>query len=225
MREARRVKPIIAVIDCNAASAAYWLASQANEIVMTPSSQVGSVGVFCLHVDASQALDRAGIRPTYIFAGQYKVEGNSEEPLADSALQHLQSVVDRTHDQFISDIVMGRARGLTTERVRKHFGEGRMVSAEEAITRGMADRLFPTLDLALNYAASYPSRLALKADLDHVDGVLFDAGDRQAIDRISKRAAAFSTAPVVGEIRLADSAQLQADRDYADCATRIAERL
>jgi len=79
----------------------------------------------------------------------------------------MQSVVDRTHDQFVADIVAGRGRGLTADRVKKTFGGGRMVTAEDAVRRGMADRLFPTLDLALNYAPSYASRLALKADLDY----------------------------------------------------------
>jgi len=64
--------------------------------------------------------------------------------------------------------VAGRGRGLTADRVKKTFGGGRMVTAEDAVRRGMVDRLFPTLDLALNYAPSYASRLALKADLDRM---------------------------------------------------------
>jgi signal peptide peptidase SppA len=224
LRQARQVKPIVALIDCRAASACFWLAAQANEIIVTPSSSVGSVGVWVLHIDERQALERAGIRPTFIFAGKYKVEGNPAEALGDAALQHMQSVVDRTHDQFVSDIVAGRGRGLTAERVKKSFGEGRMVSAEDAIRRGMADRLFPTLDLALNHAASYASRVALRADLDHMDDVLFDAGDRTAITRISERAAAFNTAPVAGELRPALEAQRIADADYMSTRIRIAER-
>jgi hypothetical protein len=97
------------------------------------------------------------------------------------------------------------------------------VSAEDAIRRGMVDRFFPTTELAVNYTASYASRLALKADLDYMDNVLFGAGDRDAIDRISSRAAAFHTEPVAGELR--ESARVKADRDYVKYDLRIAERL
>jgi ClpP class serine protease len=58
---------------------------------MTPSSEVGSVGCVVLHIDQSQALEQAGIRPTFIHSGRYKVEGNSLEPLGDAALQRIQT--------------------------------------------------------------------------------------------------------------------------------------
>jgi hypothetical protein len=54
-------------------------------------------------------------QPTFIFAGQYKVEGNELEPLADTALQHIQAEVNAVHDTFVKDIVAGRGRGLTAD--------------------------------------------------------------------------------------------------------------
>ncbi|CAN5850695.1 hypothetical protein BH18ACI5_BH18ACI5_04420 [soil metagenome] len=75
LRQARRVKPIVACVDCVCGSAAYWLAAQATEIVATPSGQVGSVGCYYLHADQSQLLANVGIRPTFIHAGRFKVEG------------------------------------------------------------------------------------------------------------------------------------------------------
>ena len=76
--------------------------------------------------------------------GKDRVEGNSTEPLSDEALRHFQKEVDAAHDTFIADIVRGRGRGLTADRVRKGFGEGRMVDASGAMRRGMVDRRFPT---------------------------------------------------------------------------------
>ena len=64
--------------------------------------------------------------------------------------------------------------------------------------------------------------LSLKADLDRMDMLLFDAGDFKAFERISSRAAAFHAEPVAGESR--ESARVKADRDYMDAAIRIAER-
>jgi signal peptide peptidase SppA len=229
LRQGRQVKPLVAVIDCCAASACYWLASQADEIILTSSSEVGSVGCVVLHVDQSQALEQAGIRPTFIHSGKYKVEANSLEALGDAALQHIQTEVDRVHDLFVADIVTGRKRGLTAERVKKTFGEGRMIySAEDAIRRGMADRLFPTSDAALNYAVSYASRVAIRADLDYIDSKLLDAGDLSAAYRISDRAAAFHTAAAEGELRVLDAElerQRAADVAYIDAAIRRCERL
>jgi signal peptide peptidase SppA len=83
--EGRRQKPITAVCNSMACSAAYWLASAASEVVCTPSGQCGSIGVYMLHQDESEALKKEGIKITVIKAGKYKTEGNPSEPLSDEA--------------------------------------------------------------------------------------------------------------------------------------------
>ncbi|MDQ2963225.1 MAG: S49 family peptidase, partial [Pseudomonadota bacterium] len=69
---ARAQKPIYAVANTLAASAAYWLGSAASEFYVTPSGEVGSIGVYAAHEDWSKALDIAGIKTTLISAGQHK---------------------------------------------------------------------------------------------------------------------------------------------------------
>jgi ClpP class serine protease len=81
---ARGSKPIVAVANALAASGAYWIASQADEIVVTPSGDVGSIGSYILHEDWSGFNERMGIDPTYIYAGRYKVDGNMDEPLSET---------------------------------------------------------------------------------------------------------------------------------------------
>lgn len=134
---ARSKKPITAFVDTTAASAAYWLASQATELIVTPSGQVGSIGVFGLHLDQSRLLGKAGITPTFISAGKYKTEGNPLEELGDEAKAEIQRRVDAFHDMFVRDVARGR--GLSVDTVRRTFGEGRMVLARDAVRRGMAD--------------------------------------------------------------------------------------
>jgi len=73
-------KPIIAQVNSLAASAAYWIASAADEIVVTPSGRAGSIGVYTAHDDLSAALEKRGIKRTYISAGKHKVDGNETEP-------------------------------------------------------------------------------------------------------------------------------------------------
>jgi len=92
--DARKQKKIIAVSNCLCASAAYYLASQASEMVVSPSSLTGSIGVYQLHEDDSKYLDNMGVKMQFISAGKYKVEGNGFEPLDDGARQAMQGMVD-----------------------------------------------------------------------------------------------------------------------------------
>lgn len=150
-------KPIVAVASAMAASAAYWIASQADELVVTPSGQVGSIGVYGLHEDLSKALEAEGRRMTFVSAGKYKVEGNPFEPLSEEAKAAAQTKVDAYYDLFVGDVAKGR--GVPVATVRAGFGEGRLVLAKEAVATGMADRL-DTLDgvLARLTAGERPER-------------------------------------------------------------------
>lgn len=136
---ARGKKPIIAVANTLAASAAYWLASAADEIVVSPSAEVGSIGVFALHADMSRMLDAAGITPTIIKAGRFKAEGNPWEPLSQEARDYMQGRVNDYYSAFVGGVAKGR--GVSVGTVRADFGEGRVVGAKDAVRLGMADRI------------------------------------------------------------------------------------
>lgn len=136
-------KPIVAVANTLAASAAYWLAASADEIVVSPSAEVGSIGVLAMHEDVSGMLEREGVKVNFIHAGKYKVEGNPYEPLTDEARGAMQARVDEYYEMFVSAVAKGR--GVTPAAVRGGFGEGRVVGAKEAVRLGMADRV-ATLD-------------------------------------------------------------------------------
>ena len=164
------MKTATAVVDCFAASTAYYLACQAHEIVLTPSSEVGSVGKYLFHMNHAKMLSIIGIEPVYIAAGRFKTEANPHEALADSACQHLQSLADSVHNEFVDAIVRGRGRGLTPARLRQEFGEGRVVRAADAIRLRMADRLMPTPAQAYAFAAAHHQRQAA-ADQALVDAV------------------------------------------------------
>jgi len=141
IRAARDSKRIVAAVDPLAASAAYWLAASASEITMTPSGDVGSIGVVGMHVDYSEALAAEGIRVTYIHAGKYKVEGNQTAPLDEDARAFMQQRVDEYYSAFVRGVAKGR--GVSPETVRKDFGEGRVFGAEQALSVGMIDRIEP----------------------------------------------------------------------------------
>jgi signal peptide peptidase SppA len=141
--ESRGKKPIVAVANSVAASAAYWIASAASELVVTPGGEVGSIGVYALHLDISAAESAAGIKTTLIKAGRLKTAGNPHEPLSEEAQNYLQRAVDRYYAIFTADVA--KFRGVTVNEVRSGFGEGGMVGAQDAVKLGMADRV-ATLD-------------------------------------------------------------------------------
>lgn len=146
LRQARRVKPVVAVANTMAASAAYQLASQASEVVVTPSGSVGSIGTIATHDDISAALHQEGVKTTVVTAGKYKAELSPYGPLSDDAKAELQSMVDKYYAMFVQDVARGR--GVPVETVRSDFGQGRMLMAKDALAAGMVDRV-DTLDNVL----------------------------------------------------------------------------
>ncbi len=164
---ARSAKPIRAVANSMAASAAYFLASAASEISVTPSGEVGSIGVYAAHSDLTGLMERRGERVTLIHAGKYKIEGNPFEPLSDEGRADLQSRVQAAYDLFVASVAEGR--GVNEAEVRGGFGEGRVVGAQEAVRLGMADRV-ESLGEALD---------RMRFDLSPDDG----AGDRRPAGR------------------------------------------
>ena len=136
---ARGSKPIVAVANAEAASTAYWIATAADEVVVTPSGQVGSVGVMAVHLDRSAANEKDGLNPTYITYGERKAELAEDKPLSDEARAQAQQIVDSYGREF--EASLARNRGVTASVVRADFGQGRMFRAGEAVKRGMADRV------------------------------------------------------------------------------------
>lgn len=139
IRQARTKKAVVAVANTMAGSAAYYLAAQADEIVVTPSGAVGSIGVYAAHEDFSAFDEKLGVKTTLISAGKYKVEGNEYEPLSEEARAAIQEQVDTFYGMFVADVAKGR--GVPVADVRDGYGEGRMVLAKQAVTAGMADRV------------------------------------------------------------------------------------
>jgi signal peptide peptidase SppA len=139
IQAARDRKPIVAVANAEAASAAYWLASAASEIVVTPSGNVGSIGAYAMHLDQSQLNTAVGVKPTYISYGRYKTEGNPDEPLSSEAMEEIQARVDRYGRAF--EEAVAENRGVTLAQVRSDFGQGRMFDADSAKKAGMIDRV------------------------------------------------------------------------------------
>jgi signal peptide peptidase SppA len=143
VRAAAAVKPVVAVANGLAASAGYWIAAGATEIVMAPNAEVGSIGVVMPHQSMARMYDRMGIDTTLISTAPYKAEGSPYAPLTEEARAALTARAQTAHDAFVADVATGRR--TTPAAVEETFGRGRMVGVADAIRSGMADRT-ATLD-------------------------------------------------------------------------------
>lgn len=152
---ARGSKPIMAIANSMAASAAYWLATAADEIVVAPGGEVGGIGTVALHRDVSAAAEKEGVKFSVISAGKFKGEGNPYEPLGDEARAFAQKRVDEHYDAFVKGVA--RNRSVSPGDVSGGFGQGRVLGAADAIAAGMADRI-GTLESVLEKFGATPAR-------------------------------------------------------------------
>jgi len=144
-------KRITAVANPFMASAAYWVASSADEIVGTVSSETGSIGVFMVHTDTSEADAKDGIKRTIISAGKHKVENLDGFPLTDEARAALEARAEYYYDLQVRRVAVNR--GATPAAVRAGYGEGRVLQAKAAKEANLIDRI-GTLDEVVARALS-----------------------------------------------------------------------
>ena len=133
-------------------SAAYMLASQADEVVASPSSITGGIGIFNVHSSIARALEAEGIDTTLIKAGRYKAEDLPILPLGEGARDAMQTMVDVFYDQFVRAVARGR--GATARGVKKAFGEGRALAADAALEAGLADKVETLADVVVRLGTS-----------------------------------------------------------------------
>lgn len=163
---ARGTKPIVAVANSLMASAAYWVGSQADEIVATPGAITGSIGVYAIHEDISQAAEAAGFKYTVVKAGKYKAEGIDVLPLDEEALGAMQARADSYYSLFTKAVARGR--GVPESSVRTGYGEGRALTAQASKEAGLVDRI-ATLDQTLaRLGASMVTTPSSRADVERL---------------------------------------------------------
>jgi signal peptide peptidase SppA len=132
---AAQVKPVWAVANDMAFSAAYALASAANRVFVARTGGVGSIGVIAMHVDQSVKDAQDGLRYTAVFAGQRKNDLNPHAPISDTAQAALQMEVDRLYGLFVQTVALHRS--LNADAVRAT--EAGLFFGPDAIAAGLAD--------------------------------------------------------------------------------------
>ena len=144
VREAATIKPVWAVANDAAYSAAYAIAASAQRLFVTETGGVGSIGVIALHIDQSIKDANDGYRYTAITAGAHKNDYSPHEPLSDAAKSELQSEVDRLYAIFTEHVAA--MRGLDLDAVRAT--EAGLFFGANAVVQGLVDGI-QTLDATL----------------------------------------------------------------------------
>lgn len=217
---ARGRKPIVAVADGMAASAAYLAASAADEVVLTNTSYVGSIGVVMRHVDFSRALANDGITVSHIFAGEHKIDGNPYQPLPDAVRAALQADIEGLYQMFVQAVA--KHRGMDEQAVRDtRAGVYRGVAA---VAARLADRI-GTVDAVVAELATrrtHTVATAVGISLQPWETSMSEASANAAAAAPAAPAGATTTTTTTAAAALATASQ--ADLDKARAEGAAAER-
>jgi signal peptide peptidase SppA len=134
-------KQITAEVGDLCASAAYWLAAQAQRITAGPNAQIGSIGVYSVYVDSSKAAADEGFKVHVISSGPHKGAGVPGAPITDEQLAGFQKVIDGMAANFKEAVSRGRGKGA--DKVGE-WATGQVWLAREAVSMGLIDSLKPS---------------------------------------------------------------------------------
>src|SRR5262245_50067391 len=143
--QTRGVKPIRAYIEDLGASAAYWVASQADSIAANPTAQIGSIGVRAVLHDSSGVADRSGLAVHVVSTGPYKGMGAPGAKVLPEHLSEIQTQVADLGEHFFRAVQEGR--GFSATQMGR-VDDGRVWIAEKARTLGLIDKV-QSFDAAL----------------------------------------------------------------------------
>lgn len=223
IRASRDMKPSLAVVDSASYSACYALASSASKVAVIPSGGVGSIGVVAMHIDFSKAMAEWGVKVTYIFSGDHKVDGNPYEPLPAPVRKSIQARVDNTRQEFVN--LVATNRGLDPKVV--FDTEAACYTAAEGLDLGLIDAVAKPLEAVqafiIELSRSEPEKetdmsTATKTGGESTTDVA--AADKAAADKAAadKAAAPASTAPAA-TTTVDANAERQAERDRMKAIT------
>lgn len=187
IRAASQIKPVWAVANDMAFSAAYALASAASRVFVSRTGGVGSIGVIAMHVDQSEKDAQDGVHYTAVFAGDRKNDLNPHEPISSEAHAFLKAEVNRIYGLFVETVA--RHRGIETSAVRDT--EAGLFFGQAAVAMGLADAVGTFDDALAQLLASLspnptPVAVAARAGFfsNHPkESLMNDRTDPAALDR------------------------------------------
>ena len=143
----RGQKPILAFADSTMTSAAYWIGSSADSVVMSDNTtRIGSVGVVAVHQELSKAAEKAGVKFTVFSSGKFKAAGNEFEALSAKDKAYIQGTIDFYKNRFVEAI--SRNLNVPASSLNKDIVEAKIFLGQQGIDAGLAREIL-TRDQAL----------------------------------------------------------------------------
>ena len=131
-------KTIYASMGALAASGGYYIASAAEKIFANPGTLTGSIGVIMAFSNAKGLMEKIGLQPEIVKAGEYKDIGSPARAMTQKERNLLQSVVTDVHQQFIEAVANGR--NISVAEVTK-IADGRILTGRQAYSLNLVDQL------------------------------------------------------------------------------------
>ncbi|MDD2944285.1 signal peptide peptidase SppA [Acinetobacter haemolyticus] len=161
LKKAHADKKLYAIIGDTGASGAYYIASAADEIIVNPSSLVGSIGVIMPNYGVTGLMQKLGVEDRTMTSGENKALLSMTQPVDATQKAHVQGVLDNVHDHFINAVKQGRGKKLKS--TDPAIFSGLFWTGEQAVKLGIADRIGSLnslkrelkLEKAVNYTIEY----------------------------------------------------------------------
>ena len=135
IRKVNTIKPVYAYTNKNCCSAAYWLASAASEIMASPESETGSIGVIVTHASHEKQLENEGIKITILRSSELKAIGGPYKDLTDKEIAHIQEQVDTFNNLFQEQVKTARPQ------VKFSAMNGQTFIGADALQQGLVDKV------------------------------------------------------------------------------------
>jgi signal peptide peptidase SppA len=136
-----RGKTLYAFSDQTTASAATWLATQVNEMIITPSASVGSIGTYLAFLNPKIAMQMQGYALELFSKGTHKALGMPGRDLTQADREYLQAGVDKVNAQFVEAVKTARPKA-SEESLR----DAKMYDGRDAVRHGLADGIVGSWD-------------------------------------------------------------------------------
>jgi protease IV len=142
-------KPLVVSMSGYAASGGYYISAPADEILASPATLTGSIGIFAVIPTVDRTLGKVGVSVdgvgTTPLSGQLRID----RPLGEEARALLQSQISRGYDDFLERVATGRNK---TRAEVDAIAQGRVWAGVDARRVGLVDQL-GSFDEALKAAA------------------------------------------------------------------------
>ena len=132
-------KPTTAAVSDMAASAAYWLAAQADVVEANASAMVGSIGVYRVMIDSSEAYAEEGLTVHVVKSGNHKGTGTPGAVITDEELEEEQRLIDQAAGMFVEAVARGRGMSIADVSA---LATGQTWFAHDAKRLGLIDEVY-----------------------------------------------------------------------------------